>query len=557
MLVYGDRGRCEDPRDMLARLSAMRSRLAGAPAGLARQAALAGLLIEAGALLQGIADAERAGRGVDDASPAQEAVAALLLGLARALHAAWHGAAAPLPEIPRLPDLPERVETRLAEGFAFYALYPETYALAAAASGLPPATRVLGLRSIGAPLGAMVAAGLGAAAPVTLRPVGHPFRRELAVAPDLAARLAGDAPVAVVDEGPGLSGSSFGATADWLEARGVPPGRIAFFPSHGNPPGAMADPRHRARWEGAARHCYAFEAAVQPRLADWAADLVGPAEGPLQDVSGGAWRGRRQAVGADWPPAHPAQERRKYLLPAGGRTWLLKFAGLGAEGERKAERARRLAEAGFAPPVAGWRHGFLVQRWLVEARPLDPAQTDRDRLAARVGAYLEFRAHAFPAAPDRGAGPAELHAMARHNTAAALGEDAARGLDRWTPGELATLARRARPVETDNRLQAWEWLLLPDGRLLKADAVDHHAAHDLIGCQDIAWDVAGAMVELGIRPEVEADPALLEFLLPCYCAFQLGAWSMALDAAPDAAEAARLRGTVDRYAARLREALGR
>ena len=32
--------------------------------------------------------------------------------------------------------LPDRITTRWAEGFAFYALYPESYAIAAARSGL-------------------------------------------------------------------------------------------------------------------------------------------------------------------------------------------------------------------------------------------------------------------------------------------------------------------------------------------------------------------------------------------------------------------------------------
>jgi hypothetical protein len=48
-----------------------------------------------------------------------------------------------------------------------------------------------------------------------------------------------------------------------------------------------------------------------------------------------------------------------------------------------------------------------------------------------------------------------------------------------------------------------------------------------------------------------ADPDLLAFLLPCYCAFQLGAWTMAAEAAPDGAEAARCRAAMARYAARL------
>ncbi|TDH62589.1 hypothetical protein E2C06_10635 [Dankookia rubra] len=554
MLVYGDRQHTADPRALHAAIAARLARAATLPPGLERHAVLAAALIEAGELAQGIADADYAARGLDELSLAQDWAMALLLGCAGGLHRSWHDGAVAVPEAGQcLLRLPERIDTRLAEGFAFYALYPETYALAAEASGLPAATRVIGLRSIGAPLAAMVATGLGSRNPATLRPAGHPFRREIAVGPGLASSLTPGAPVAVVDEGPGLSGSSFGAAADWLAARGHPRGAIALFPSHAWPPGPMASPDHRARWDGMARHVCSFEAAVLPRLAGWVADLTGAAEAPPEDIGGGAWR---RGPAEAWPPAHPMQERRKYLLAAGGRTWLLKFIGLGAEGERKADRAARLAAAGFAPPVAGLRHGFLVQPWLEEARPLDPAAIPREVLAAQVAAYLRFRARAFPAGPGRGAGLDALHAMARHNAAETLGEAAAARLDRWSPRDLARLAALARPVETDNRMQTWEWLALPDGRLLKADAVDHHAAHDLIGCQDIAWDVAGAMVELDLDPVLPVDPDLLGLLLPCYCAFQLGAWTMAQEAAPDAAEGARLRRTAGRYAARLRAALG-
>jgi len=41
-------------------------------------------------------------------------------------------------------------------------------------------------------------------------------------------------------------------------------------------------------------------------------------------------------------------------------------------------------------------------------------------------------------------------------------------------------------------------LLLPSGRLIKADAVDHCRGHDLVGCQDPGWDLAGAAVELSL-----------------------------------------------------------
>jgi hypothetical protein len=150
--------------------------------------------------------------------------------------------------------------------------------------------------------------------------------------------------------------------------------------------------------------------------------------------------------------------------------------------------------------------------------------------------------------------------MARYNIAQGVGEDAAAQLDRWRP-RLAGLERHRRPVETDNRLHAWEWLVTADGRILKTDALDHHAGHDLVGPQDVAWDIAGAAIELGLSPAerenvmaaVEraggpgVDPEMLAFCLPCYAAFWLGYYAMAAGGEGDAAEHGRLTLAVDRY----------
>lgn len=161
--------------------------------------------------------------------------------------------------------------------------------------------------------------------------------------------------------------------------------------------------------------------------------------------------------------------------------------------------------------------------------------------------------------------------MARHNAGDALGPRTASAFARWSEADLAALAPRARPIEVDGRMHAWEWLAMPNGRLVKADAVDHHAAHDLVGCQDVAWDVAGACIELALPADaVEhlcavlqqgcgfgVDHGLLSFLKPCYVSFQLGAFTMAADAAPDEAERRRLLRHVERYAAELKRLLGR
>jgi hypothetical protein len=414
--------------------------------------------------------------------------------------------------------------------------------------------------------------------PVTLRPTADPFRREIKVADDLAAELLRDAEArfALVDEGPGLSGSSFGAVADWLEAKGVAPDRVHFFPSHANDLGPMASAAHRRRWQSARRHVVDFDDLVvrarrpMHRLEGWVADLTGPPEGPPQDISGGIWRSQRFSGEAEWPPCHVQQERRKFLLRARGETWHLKFSGLGREGAEKLDFARRLHAAGFGPEPLGYRHGFLIERWIGNARPVTPA-VDRAALVQRLGSYIGFRARAFPAEADQGASLGSLLRIARHNAASGLNEEAARAIDAWRD-RLDHLQGDIRRVRTDNRLHPWEWLQTADGRLIKTDALDHHAAHDLVGCQDAAWDIAGATIEFDLSDDERAELCevfervaerpvrrdLLAFHEICYAAFQLGHWSMAAESLVGfPAEARRTRAAAERYRGRLMQVLQR
>ena len=114
--------------------------------------------------------------------------------------------------------------------------------LRARQSGLGPDTRVIGIRSIGTGLAAIVAAALGAKRPFTVRPVGHPFSRELRIGDGLKEQLLADphASFAIVDEGPGLSGSSFAAVIGWLRDNDVAPAASTSSP-------AMAANRARKR----------------------------------------------------------------------------------------------------------------------------------------------------------------------------------------------------------------------------------------------------------------------------------------------------------------------
>jgi hypothetical protein len=581
VIVYGDRVSRRDVRESFDGIQRALEQIEAIGPGEQRHGAAVGALLAAGELAQALADGsfEETGRdGPDARADAAMRLAVALAGLVWSSHrSAWrdigatgeaHAALAPLARL----DLPRTLAVRSTEGFEHYALYPETYAEAAAAAGNGFAPVIVAIRTIGTTLGAMVAAGCGAdAVPLTVRPVGHPFQRRLALSRATSRALRRDRhrTFAVVDEGPGLSGSSFAAALDALDDAGVPLDNVHVFPSHLGP-APLASAATRRLWSRVTKHCRPFEATFlgdgANGLQRWTEALTGPQIAPPEDIGGGRWRARHFASAEQWPPAHVGQERRKYLLRTRDGTFVARFAGIGRSGERRLARARRLADGGFGAPVLGLRHGFLVERWLERGRPLAAAAASvaRSRVVGQVGRYLAFRARDAASTHDQGGATAgQLLDMAIANATEELG-DRGRALEAFA-GWLAALQSAARPVAIDGRLHAWEWLVLPDQRLMKTDAVDHCEAHDLIGAQDIAWDVAGAAVELGLAPDeidvvrgtlrdahVELPPEALAFYRACYLAFQLGYYRMAAQAMRGAAdESARLDAAAARYGALL------
>ncbi len=535
MILFGDHERSVTLADELTHLQDECQAIAAMQPGIERHGRLCGAFILAGELTQGIADSDMAAHGHDETTPSQQAMMQILMRLAEHLAGSWESGFAPAKfnvlERVMVPNACARSLTlRQPEGYAYYALYPESFLQAARSLALKQA-RVIGLRSIGTSLSAIVAYALGAPPPITVRPIGHPFDRHLQLSPSLAAQLVHqpEIPRVVVDEGPGLSGSSFAAVTASLVDHGIPEHNIRCLPGHDSEPGHMASPENKARYKRIPRVTVPFErlclTPVRPqhRLDTWFSDLVGPPLVPLQDVSGGAWRRERGLE----IPAVPAQERRKFLLTTQSGIFLLKFAGLGQIGEAKLLRARRLAERGLVPEPIALRHGFIIEHWHENAQP--PPPQDAPPLQA-IGRYLSARAALFPA--QQGASLKTLAAMARHNTQEALGHAAAQALH-------FTTGLPVRAIHVDARMHRWEWLTLPDGRLLKADALDHSTGHDLIGCQDVAWDIAGAAVEFDLTPEqqetlrhivsrtadIEINTTLVSDCILYYCAFQLALWS--------------------------------
>ncbi|WP_210528375.1 hypothetical protein, partial [Rubellimicrobium arenae] len=562
MIVYSDRERSEDPKALVSAL------LGGLALRSATPDVLPDRLIEAGLLESAVTDALSPDR--DEEPPLARQLRAVTLDLAHAVRggsgteARIDAARARLAVIASGP-LPDVVAVSEPEGFAFYALYPELYAQAARqflqATG-PERALVIGLRNIGTTLSAVVAAELEAAGlPVrtfTVRPRAHPFERELRLGPRLLQAMEDGAPghVLVVDEGPGISGSSFACVAEAALRAGVPEARLALFPSWDTDGAGIRSDKARALWPRLSRWTASFERKFLDtgRLSEpWGG-------GALRDMSGGLWRDllcppdRRPAV-------QPQHERRKYLLGGERTPLLLKFAGLGSRGRRARIRAERQAEAGLAPAVEGLSNGFLALRF-VPGQPLQASDLDAgllDVMGRYLGHLVDGGADGVPRFEDL------LH-MTRVNVTEALGPEAAARTAWMDRLRDAVLARPT--VAGDGRMLPQEWLRTPEG-ILKTDGIDHHDDHFWPGAQDIAWDLAGATIEWGMDPA--AQGALIEgyvartrdagvrevlpFYRTAYLAWRLGYTSLAAETLGQGDDADSLRRDRDRYAALLRRDL--
>ncbi|WP_245498692.1 hypothetical protein [Mesorhizobium sp. M2A.F.Ca.ET.029.05.1.1] len=218
MIVFGDHKRTHSAEQLRKAVLAEAEAIGDLLAGIERHAALVDLFVTASELFQGLADAEFDTRGADGSSSRQKLGSEILVELSREVLRSWQQGfarkgsldASLLAKLAAI-DCGSAITTGPAEGYALYALYPETYLLGALQSGLDANTCVIGIRSIGLGLAAMVAAALHAPPPISVRPIGHPFCRHISAAPELLGswRDRPRAEFAIVDEGPGLSGSSF------------------------------------------------------------------------------------------------------------------------------------------------------------------------------------------------------------------------------------------------------------------------------------------------------------------------------------------------------------
>ncbi len=553
MIIYREAHRDERTPAKLQRLQALLRR--GDPLAL---------LVELGELEQGVLDALypcRDGWGAIDRQLRRATLSAARAFLARRegqpLQSHRRSIERALARLQALP-LPPAIRIFPPEGYVHYALDPAAYAGAASCyrddAGAARAARalVVGVRSIGTSLSAVVAAAVGARRTITVRPRGSTGGRHVAADDALLAcvrrALARGSDVLVVDEGPGATGETLACVADWLRAAGAGAAQIVLLPSRtwGMP---LAPPARR-QWFAAARKYELPGDEARPARAAARAGVF-----DLIDLSEGRWRA--VVPGAAGEPACTGHERRKYLgHDARGRRYAVRYAGLGSWGEATVCRARALAAAGLGPQVVGEAEGFMVLEWVDGSVRGQLARGDRPLLEA-LQRYLAGRLPLFRTGAATATGPAVQM----------LAENAAEALGAGFPGLAQALRRleqlpEREAVIADARLQAREWVCTASG-WAKVDSIDHGQSLRLPGPTDVAWDIAGAAVEFGLSREAidrlvrrcaaalgESRPALAEAVAaygPAYAALGLGEALLGSWEATSAEDKRRLEAKAARY----------
>jgi hypothetical protein len=433
----------------------------------------------------------------------------------------------------RASDLPEWLTVKSPEGFAYYALDPLRYADIVRGLSKGPAF-IVGIRSIGTVLSAVCAAALRCER-MTVRPAGHPYDRELRLSDEqrdlIRAQIARGAHFFVVDEGPGLSGSSFLATAEALEREGVQRERLTMVGSHDFDAVNLVTRDAPSRWRR-----YRFIA-------------VPPASAPhdTRPFIDWDWRRESRRPETEWPATWSQLTPPKYISIDGGLFW--KFEGLGRTGDQARMRAQVLAAARFSPDVAADTHGFTAYEYL-QGRALSAGDWS-PQLAQRVREYLAFRKTECAVRPDATQLDAtQLREMVVHNVRALL------------DAKLQDYALDVvYPCVCDGRLMPHEWVRTEDGRTFKTDATMHGDDHFYPGPCDIAWDIAGALIEWSLDvtaerrfllgySELTRDSHVRDRLPPykvAYSAFRAAYARMAASAMPGTAEAARFDWEFTRY----------
>jgi hypothetical protein len=260
-------------------------------------------------------------------------------------------------------------------------------------------------------------------------------------------------------------------------------------------------------------------------------------------ICAGEWR-QLFLNGERWPAVWTHFERAKFL--SADHKALFKFEGFGPYGAEVRERSARIAESGFGPQIGDSEIGYA--RYALIKDSMLCATDVSEQVLEQIAAYCAWRVQIFPAETDAAD---EIEQMVRVNASEALDTD----VEFFTP-------RIERRVIVDGRMHPHEWRLTRAGRLLKFDAASHGDDHFFPGPTDIAWDLAGTIIEWDLngaatehfletyRKASGDDPGnRLPPFLTAYALFRLGYCSMATESLRGTGEEKRFECEIHRYRA--------
>ncbi len=473
---------------------------------------------------------------------------------------------------------PPSVRISFPEGYSFYALYPEMYLRSAQRfrSERQPLNAVcIGLRSIGTSLCSAVGGqlqDLGCTVfSLSVRPRGHPFDRKLTLSPQLEEELKQRAgwPVLIIDEGPGLSGSSICSAAEKVSELGFEDRNIFIFPAWEGNPAAFLSREAQNLWPRFTKYITQFEE-IRDGLSPFSENAD---SGAVRDISAGGWRSLLYRDKKLYPAVQPSFERRKYLIspkisPRQNETEntpvFAKFCGLGSHGKLVFQRAQLLSEEGIHPPIRGFREGFL----LMDFHPGSPLVPEKqgEHFLKFASRYFSFVARTFPATYR--AQMDELIKMIQVNILEGLGHNWVQQVE--FVSDAGYKMQNIEPIFLDNRVAAHEWMSCGEG-FYKMDSAEHFEDHFFPGPQDILWDLAAFRIEFGLGErlwrEFIADfqkisgRAGIEENLPfysiAYLAFRLGYCAHSTSVLGDSEDGPRFESLRSRYASLLKIELQR
>ena len=440
---------------------------------------------------------------------------------------------------PRLAGIhvPEHLTISPPEGFAYYALHPCDFArLAERVPATAGKMAVVGIRSIGTTLSAVVSASLRhqrkSTQRITVRPAGHPYNRVTEFNTSqydwVRCQLDQNAHFLVVDEGPGRSGSSFLSVAEALVRIGVKSDSITLLGSRPVDSSMLCADAAAIRWSQ-----FRFLSPIMQTYERFKHDFY---------VGGGEWRSLFHS-NSNWPESWPQMERLKFL--SADRNRLFKFEGFGQFGSNVLERASVLSQANFGPQAENAGDGMISYSVIQGARPT-PSEVSSE-LLQQLAEYCAFRAREFSWHEPVSS---QLGEMTQFNLQSQFGVAAD-----FSPELLQT----ANPVLVDGRMQPHEWALSKQ-QLIKMDGTTHGDDHFFPGPTDIAWDLAGTIVEWSLDQSAtnfllqrfqqasgDDTRSRIDHFLLAYAVFRLGYCSMALTTVIGTSEEARLVAAYERY----------